>query len=180
MLWMRAISGCTGSPLVSETKLGMALPPPRSIVSCGAHSAGTGGGCGFCRGGRSVRRAAGHLAGGVPDGADDLLVAGAAAEVPLQAVPDLPVVRVGVALEDLQRGQHHPRRTEAALQPVLLPDALLAAGELPVPGQALDREDVRPVGLRRQDRAGFDGQTVDDHGAGATGGSVAADVRAGE
>src|SRR3990172_2445167 len=80
--------------------------------------------------GRSVRQVAGHLAGCVLDSSDDLLVAGAAAEVALQAVPDLLVAWVRMPLEDLQRGQHHPRRAEAALQPMLLPEALLDGVEL--------------------------------------------------
>src|SRR3972149_10205846 len=129
--------------------------------------------------GRSVRRVAGHLAGCVLDSSDGRLVAGAAAEVALQAVPDLLVAWVRMPLEDLQPRQHHPRRAEAALQPMLLPEALLDGVELPVPGQSLDREDVGSVGLRRQDRTGFYGQTRGDHGAGAAGGGVAADGRAG-
>src|SRR5438105_1497634 len=47
--------------------------------------------------------------------ADDVVVAGAAAEVALERVPDLLFRRARVLLEDRDRGQHHARRAEAAL-----------------------------------------------------------------
>src|SRR5215211_1817202 len=72
--------------------------------------------------GRLARR---HLAGGVLHGLDDVVVPGAAAEVPLQPRADLGLGRLWVPLEQLARRQDHPWRAEAALQPVLLPEALL-------------------------------------------------------
>ena len=48
------------------------------------------------------------------------MVSGAAAEVALEAVPDLVLARIGVLGEQADGGQHHPRGAVAALEPVLL------------------------------------------------------------
>src|SRR2546428_4422686 len=66
-----------------------------------------------------------HLLGGVLDGLDDIVVAGAAAEVALEPVPDLALRRARVALDELSGRHDHARRAEAALQSVLLPEAVL-------------------------------------------------------
>src|SRR5207342_3862962 len=55
----------------------------------------------------------------------DVVVAGAAAEVPLQADAHLLLGRVRVLLEEADRGHHHARRAVAALQPVVLLEGLL-------------------------------------------------------
>ena len=51
-------------------------------------------------------------------GLDDVVVAGAAAEVPLQPVPDVGLGRLGIALHQLGGAHHHAGRAEAALQAV--------------------------------------------------------------
>src|ERR1022692_4615481 len=62
---------------------------------------------------------------GPPDGPDDVLVAGAAADLPGQRLPDLGRRRVRVAVEQPAGGQHHARRAEPALQPLALGEAAL-------------------------------------------------------
>ena len=74
---------------------------------------------------RGVRRLLAHDGGGDADGVDDVLIAGAAAEISLQRVPDLLLGGVGVLREQIDRGEDHAGRAEAALQPVLLPERLL-------------------------------------------------------
>src|SRR5687767_3825534 len=59
---------------------------------------------------------------GRADRRDDVLVAGAAADVPFDGVADLVVGRVVVAGEQVGGGHDHPRRAEAALEAVLLPE----------------------------------------------------------
>src|SRR4051812_29746342 len=56
---------------------------------------------------------------------DDVLVAGAAAEIALEAFTDLLVRRVRMPFEDRGRGHDHPRRAVAALEAVLLVEGLL-------------------------------------------------------
>src|SRR3569623_704415 len=89
--------------------------------------------------GRDVRRGlaagvgrcpAALLGRGPQDGLDDVLVAGAAAQVARQREAHLVLGRVVVAVEQRAGGQHHPRRAEAALQAVLLLDALLDGVQL--------------------------------------------------
>src|SRR5262245_35504173 len=86
-----------------------------------------------------------HLLGGPLDRLDDVVVAGAAAEVALELVPDLLLGCVRVPLDQLHRRHDHARRAEAALQPVLLPEALLHGVKLPVRGEALDGLELRAV-----------------------------------
>src|SRR5262245_5017085 len=60
----------------------------------------------------------------------DVLVAGAAAEVALEAVADLVVGRIRVRLENRARGHDHAGRAVAALEAVLLPESFLHRVEL--------------------------------------------------
>src|SRR5690242_6714442 len=92
-------------------------------------------------GGRPVT----HDAGGLADRQDDVVVAGAAADVALDRVPDLGVGGVAVVHEQVRGGHDHTRRAEAALEPVLLPEALLQRVQVDAVAQALDRRDARPV-----------------------------------
>ena len=110
--------------------------------------------------------------------AHDVVVAGAAAEVALEPEPDLALGRVGVLLEQRDRGEHHARGAEAALQPMLLVERLLDRMQLPVARQALDRGDRRAVGLDREHRARLHRLAVDEHRARTTARRVAADLRA--
>src|ERR671923_618302 len=84
------------------------------------------------------------------DGLDDVLVAGAAADVALEPVPDLRLGEpVAVRAEELDTGHDHPRRAEAALERVVLPESLLQRMELAAPRKALDGRDLAAVGLDR-------------------------------
>src|SRR5262245_31710667 len=78
-----------------------------------------------------------QLVGGVLDGLDDLVVAGAAAQVAGDAVADLVLARVGVAGEQRARAHQHAGRAEAALQAVALPEAFLERMQLAARGEAL-------------------------------------------
>src|SRR5436309_8298550 len=85
--------------------------------------------------------------GGLPYRCDDVLVAGAAAEVPLKGMADLLLRGVGVGGQQVRRGHDHPGRAEAALEPVLLPERLLQRMEPSGRGQAFDGGDGVAFGL---------------------------------
>src|SRR5487761_460390 len=110
----------------------------------------------------------------------DVLVAGAAAQVAGQRPPHVFLGRVRVAVEQGLGGQHHARRAEPALEPVLLPETLLERVQLARRGQALHGGDLAAVDLHREHRAGLDRPAVDEHRAGTAVGRVAAPVRAGQ
>src|SRR4051812_8442287 len=59
---------------------------------------------------------AGHGSLSLLHGLDDVLVAGAAAQVAFELLPDLSFAGVRVALAQVQRAHHHARRAEPALQ----------------------------------------------------------------
>src|SRR5215211_7022768 len=120
------------------------------------------------------------LLGGPADRADDVLVAGAAADAAGDRGPDLLLARVGVLVEQPTRGHEHARRAEPALQGVLLVEALLHRVELAVALERLDRADLMALGHRREDRARLDRLAVHQHHAGAAVGRVAAPVGAGQ
>src|ERR1041384_5300962 len=120
------------------------------------------------------------LLGGVLDGFDDLVVAGAAAQVARDAVADLGLARLRVAGEQRARRHQHAGRAEPALQAVLLPEALLQRVQRAAGGEALDGLDRRPVGLDREHGAALDRLAVEANRARAAARGVAADVRAGQ
>ena len=60
-----------------------------------------------------------HLVGRVLDRLDDVLVAGASAEIALQHMANLGLRRLGVTAQQIDRGHDHPRRAITALATVL-------------------------------------------------------------
>ena len=117
---------------------------------------------------------------GVLNGVDDVLIAGAAAEVAGDAVANLLLARRRIVLQQVDRRHDHARRAVAALQAVLFPEALLHRMQLAFRRQPFDRHHRRAVGLHREDRARLRAAAVDEHGARAALAGVAADMRAGE
>src|SRR3972149_5861891 len=63
-----------------------------------------------------------HLAGCGLNGVDDVLVAGAAAEVAGDGAADFGFARVGVSREQRRPGENHSRRAVAALEAEPLPE----------------------------------------------------------
>src|SRR5512143_2670910 len=118
------------------------------------------------------------LRGRVLDRLDDVHVARAAAEVPRDRPPDVPLGRLGVGLDQRIAGHHHPGSTVAALQPVLLEEPVLDRMELAVLLEALDRHDLPAVGLDGEDRARLHRDAVEQDRARPAVRRVAADVRA--
>src|SRR5262245_47824162 len=82
--------------------------------------------------------------------------------------------------EEVARAHQHAWGAEAALQAVLLPEALLQRMECAALGETLDGLDAAAVGLDGEDRAALHRATVQAHGAGATARRVTADVGAGQ
>src|SRR5471030_1978619 len=63
--------------------------------------------------------------GGLADRRDDVLVAGAAAQIAFDPVADLVVRGIRVAGEQVRGGHDHAGGTEAALEAVFLPERIL-------------------------------------------------------
>src|SRR3954470_4310588 len=99
-------------------------------------------------------------AGGVLDRVDDVLVAGAAAQIAGDAFANLLLGGGGVVGEKADRRHDHARRAVAALEAVLLPEAFLHRMELAVGGEPFDGGDRAAVGLDREHRAGLDAAAV--------------------
>src|SRR6478609_6822368 len=90
------------------------------------------------------------------DRLDDVVIAGASADVAVERLADLFLARLRVVGEQLHRRHHHPRRAEAALQAVALAERRLHRVQLAVLGQALDGRDLAALHLCREDRARLD------------------------
>src|SRR2546428_243481 len=107
-----------------------------------------------------------HLGGGRTDGVHDVVVARAAAQVPLDSVSDLVVAGRRIAREEIDRGDHQPRRAEAALERVLHRERTLDRMELAILCETFDRGDLRALSLDGEDRARLRRTAVDEHRAG--------------
>src|SRR4051812_567491 len=125
-------------------------------------------------------RGAGRGVRGVLDGVHDVLIAGAAAEIARDALANLVLARLRVIGKEIRGAHDHPRRTEAALQAVLLPESCLQRMQLAASCQALDRDHSGAVSLNGEHRARFNGAVFDQHGTRAALARVAADVRPGQ
>src|SRR5690348_6355386 len=128
-----------------------------------------------------------HFTSRVFDSRDDVLIAGAAAEISGNRIADFLFAWAGIFAKERGGGQDHARRAIAALQAVLLPESLLhgmkaaaAAILLAGGGEAFDGGDVRASGLSGEHGAGLHGLAVEEDGAGAAKARLAADVRARE
>src|SRR5437899_219565 len=93
------------------------------------------------------RSLAAHHGSGVEHGADDLVVAGAAAEIAGQPVAGLFLGRVLVLVEQRLRRDDESGGAEAALQRGVFEEFLLHRVQLVALGDALDRGDLPSLGL---------------------------------
>src|SRR5271155_4491566 len=67
---------------------------------------------------------------------DDVVVAGAPAEVAFEIFADLLLVGRGIVLHEVERAHHHAGRAEAALQTVVFAEGFLHRVQLTVRGHA--------------------------------------------
>ena len=121
-----------------------------------------------------------HLGGRLEHGADDLVVAGAAAQIAGQPVAHLGLGRVRVALQQRLGGDQEARRADAALQRRMLEELAAAA-------DAARRRSAMPSMVstsgprpRRQHQAGADQPAVEHDAAGAAVAGGAAFLGAGQ
>src|SRR6188508_1956444 len=121
-----------------------------------------------------------EFSGGLLDRLDDVHVARATTEVAADALADLRFVRVGVLGEEPGRLHDHPRRAEAALQAVLIPERLLERMKGRLAGHPLDGLELTAIGLDSEHRARLRARAVDVDGARAAVARVAPDVRPGQ
>ena len=121
-----------------------------------------------------------HLRGRIQHGADDLVVAGAAAEVAGQPVARLVFGRVRVGVEQRLGGDQQARRAEAALQGRVLEELLLQRMQSPPSAMPSMVSIRRPSASARQHQAGADQAAVDDDAAGAAVARAAAFLGAGQ
>src|SRR6266404_2420598 len=122
----------------------------------------------------------GHVLGRPLDRLHDVVIAGAAAEITFELMPDQLLRGLRIPLEHLVHGHDHAGGAEPALQPVLLPKPHLDRVQLAVLRQSLDGHDVGAVHLDREEGAGLEGLAVHEDSARAALARIAADVCPGE
>src|SRR5215813_9628400 len=99
-----------------------------------------------------------HAAARIQHGLDDVVVAGAAADIAFELMTNGRLVEpAAMPLHDVDRGHDHAGRAEAALQTVIVAERLLHRMQLVALGDAFNGRDMAPVGLSRERRARFDG-----------------------
>ena len=118
---------------------------------------------------------------GQPDGVQDRLVAGAAAQVAGQRLADLVVVRLRVAGEQVVHRDDQPGRAEPALHRAGVEERLLhRVQRRRRSGQPLDRHDVAALRLAGGDQAGAHDDAVEVDRARAALALLAGVLRAGQ
>lgn len=110
--------------------------------------------------------------------AEDVPVAGAAAQHARQLRGQLVPGHIGSVAEQVVGTQQEAGRAKAALQRVVPAERLLQRVQLPRPAQALDRQHLGSVELAGEQQAGPRRLAVDQHRAHAADAVLAADVRA--
>src|SRR6266568_1847507 len=94
-----------------------------------------------------------HLLSSILNSAHYVLVAGAAADIALEAFAYLSFCRVGIVLEYLIGSHYHSRSTEATLQTVFLPEAFLDWVQATLGGKSLNSCHFTAIRLYSQYRA---------------------------
>lgn len=94
-----------------------------------------------------------RFAGGVLNCIDDMLIACAAAQIPIKPVTNLFIRRAGVSVEQLRRSHDHTRCAIAALQAVLFPESFLNRVKFACGGKPFDGLDARPIDLNGEQGA---------------------------
>src|SRR5262249_23921452 len=119
--------------------------------------------------------------GRIQHGLDDVVVAGAAADIALELVAYRRLVELAaIAMYDVDRGHDHARSAEAALQAMIVAERRLHRMQLVALGNAFDGRDAGSCGLSRKHGAGFDRPAIDMHDTGAALAGIAADIGAGQ
>src|SRR5215471_21073467 len=123
-----------------------------------------------------------HCLGAGGDRLDDVLIAGAAAEIAFELLAnDLFGEIVTLAVNHVDRGHDHARRAKAALQAVVLAEGLLHRMQRrPIRREPFDGLHLMAVGHHRERGAGFDRLAVEMHDAGAALRGVAPDMGPGQ
>src|SRR5882757_9766593 len=122
-----------------------------------------------------------HAPGGIQHRLDDVVIAGAAADVALEFLPHGGLVEAAaMARHDVDRGHDHARRAIAALQAMIVAERGLHRMQFVALGDAFDGGDIGAVGLSHQHGAGFHCAAIDMHDAGAALAGIATDMGAGQ
>src|SRR5215813_8736439 len=121
-----------------------------------------------------------HLSDRAAHGLDDVLIAGAAAQIGRQKIENIVVREVGVGLQRIH-GQHQETRgAEPALKRVVLDECTLHGMQLIAIGEAFDRANALALGLDREHQAGSDRLVIEDHGTCPAYAVLTPDMRAGQ
>src|SRR5688572_3374016 len=116
-----------------------------------------------------------HIFGAAHHGSENLVVVGAAAEISGDPVGKLFARRVRIYFQESNRRHHEPRHAERALEPLLVNDRLLHGMQGAVRRlEPFDRDHLFPTDRVRKDRARIVRHVVDENGAGAALGAIAA------
>src|SRR5262245_48487444 len=123
----------------------------------------------MCRGWlASARGLPTHLGDRAAHGLDDVLIAGAAAEIGREKIENVIIRQVGIRFQRVHRQHQETRRTEPALKRVMFDERALYRMQPVAVGETFDRADALALGLDREHQAGPYRLVVEDHRARAT------------
>ena len=108
-----------------------------------------------------------HVTGrDVLDRLENLDVGTTATDIPIEVAANLFPCGLGIRLQERFAGQQHPRSAEATLGRAALDEGFLEGIQAASWRQTFDRRDTLARCLESQVRAGANGLSVDQHGAG--------------
>src|SRR5262245_15720135 len=108
---------------------------------------------------------------------DDILVAGAAAQIRGEHVEKVFVTDIGISLQNADRQHQESGCTETALQRVMVHEGLLHRMQSVAVSQAFDGPDFPAVGLHGEHQAGAHRLAIDNNRASAADTMLATDMR---
>jgi len=112
---------------------------------------------------------------------DDILIAGATAQIAGNGNAHLLLGRVRIVAQEFDERRQNARRAEATLKPVVFMEGLLQGMQLVGRGRdALDGENIVAVRLHREHQAGTRRAIIEEYGACPANAVLAAEMGAGE
>src|SRR6266568_8742368 len=118
-----------------------------------------------------------HLLSSILNSTNNILIAGAAADIAFKAFAYLSFCRVGIVLEYLIGSHYHSRSAKATLQTVFLPEAFLDWVQATLGGKSFNSCHFTAIRLDSQYRACFDGFAIKQYCASSALRGVATNMR---
>jgi hypothetical protein len=118
-----------------------------------------------------------HGVCGILYGADNILISSTPANISIQAMADLRIRGMRIAIQQIHNRDDHAGRAETTLQAMLLPKGILYGMQIAICRDAFNCGNAAAISLHCQHGTGFYGYTIHQDGARAALTGITAHVR---